>query len=304
MTLIVARIDGGKVHVTGDTLLSKISGERLSYDQCVIKTVIINPQCCVCFAGNPDPASEAIAHLLEANYKSDNEILKYLAGVHEQYSQSTDFGVITNIDEVIKLHSLKSGEPKTNLPSFWLGDHFNNYQTKLASLSSDEPLKQKMKSAMESIIQDGNLASIGGFQVSLSSDNNSFQYEDEQGKRTISCLSYDFGIQHVLGPQTLEFKDVGEFKSISGVSDDNVSIFSSITPEYPGAAIHYKHANVGYLFCPHLRIAQNEPESVLESILFDDVSPNEFINQILEEHAIQLKGFVASDDGRITFIET
>jgi hypothetical protein len=38
MTLIVARSENDKVFITSDTLLSKINGERLPYEQCVINT--------------------------------------------------------------------------------------------------------------------------------------------------------------------------------------------------------------------------------------------------------------------------
>jgi hypothetical protein len=305
MTLIVARSENGKAFVSSDTLLSKISGERLSYDQCIVKVAIVNLECCVCFAGNPEPANIAISHLIKANYQTVNETLQYLQGLHQEYNQSVDFGVITNIGGKPALYSLKSGVPESGVASFWLGEHYNLFQKRVLECPDEESLKQKMSNAMDAVIQDGNATSVGGFHVAISSDNDSFQYKDKNGAREISGFSYDIGIQHVMGePQVIEFKTTGEWQPVGGVSNDNVSTFSSISPYFPGVAIHYMHANMGYFFCPHLRVDLNGGGEVLQSFRFENVTPQEFINKILEEYDIRLKGFVADDQGTITYVNT
>lgn len=304
MTLIVARSENGKAFITSDTLLSKINGERLPYEQCVIKIAIINVQCCICFAGNPEPASLAITHLIKTNYQTVNEILQYLYGVHQEYNQSVDFGVLTNIGGRAELYSLKSGVPESNVINFWLGDHFNVFQQKMSEFQNKETLKEKMSSALNAVIQDGNIVSVGGFQISVSTDNENFEYEDKNGNRLISGFSYGFGIQHVISPQVIEIPAVGEWQTIRGISQDNVSVFSSISPYFPGVAIHYKHAKIGYLFCPHLRVKMDETDKTLQAFLIENVTPQEFLNKILEEHGVQLKGFVADDNGRITYVAT
>ena len=304
MTLIVARSEYDQTFITSDTLLSKINGERLSYDECVVKIAIINLQCCICFAGNFEPANIAITHLIKAEFQTVNEILQYLYSVHQEYNQSVDFGVITNIGGITTLYSLKDGVPESNVINFWLGDHFNAFQQKMSELRSETKLKEKMTSALNALIQDGNFASVGGFQISVSTDNDNFQYEDSTGKRTITGFSYNFGIQHSIGPQIIEFEAAGDWQSIGGVSNDNVSVFSSISPYFPGVAIHYMHAKRGYLFCPHLRVKRNETDKTLQALAFKNVTPQVFITKILEEHTIHLKGFVADESGKITYVTT
>ncbi|MFT6908913.1 MAG: hypothetical protein ACJAS1_005620 [Oleiphilaceae bacterium] len=301
MTLVVARTEGGKVHVTSDTLVTKINGERFSYDKCIVKAVLVNVQCCICFAGNVDAANKAISHLIDKNYNCINKILSYLEKIHNKYNQSVDFGVITNIDEELSLHSLKSGEALTNVKQFWLGEHFNEFQIKFGEFPEDTPLKDKMNQSMISLIQDGNINAIGGFDLSISSDNESFQFEDENGKRPISGLAYDFRVHHsITGPQIITFEKAGECKPIKGGTDDSISVFSSTNPYYPGAGIHYKHAKNGYLFCPHLRIKLGQPELVLEPFVYTNVDPECFLEKITSSYGIGLKGFVVGDEGRLT----
>ncbi|MFT6909835.1 MAG: hypothetical protein ACJAS1_006562 [Oleiphilaceae bacterium] len=304
MTLIVARSEDGETFITSDTLLSKINGEKLSYDECVVKIAIINFECCICFAGNFEPANIAITHLIKAEYQTVNEILQYLYSVHQEYNQSVDFGVITNIGGKTSLYSLKDGVPESNVINLWLGDHFNTFQHKMSEFQNEATLKEKMSSAINALIQDGNIVSVGGFQISVSTDNDNFQYEDNNGKRPITGFSYSFGIQHSIGPQVLEFEAAGDLQSISGISNDNVSVFSSISPYFPGVAIHYMHANRGYFFCPHLRVKRNETDKTLQAFVFENVTPQVFITKILEEYNVKVKGFVADDSGRITYVAT
>lgn len=301
MTLVVARKESGKVHVIGDTLVTKINGERFSYEKCIVKIVLINVQCCICFSGNVEAANNAIAHLIEKNYDDVNKVLGYLERVHRKYEQSVDFGVVTNIDNNIALHSLKDGEVLNDINQFWLGENYNDFQAALGNINSEAPLKNKMQDAMLALIQDGNLNSIGGFELSISSDNESFQFENGMEKRSLSGFSYDIGVHHTICPQIISFKNKGELKAIEGSTTDSLSVFSSTNPYFPGVGLHYKHANSGYLFCPHLRINMGQPELVLEPLVFKEVAPQEFLDVIYNDYDIGLKGFIVGDKGLLTY---
>lgn len=302
MTLVVARKDDGKIHVIGDTLVTRINGEKLPYEKCIVKTVLINVQCCVCFSGNVDAANRAIAHLIDKNYSDVNKILSYLEGIHNKHNQSVDFGVITNIDGDLALHSLKSGEALNNINQFWLGENYNEFQEAFGSLDEEAPLKNKMQNAMLTLIQDGNLNSIGGFDLSISTANELFQFEDSNGKRVISAFTYDFGVHHTIAsPQTISFKEKGEYKPIEGGTNDSISVFSSTNPYLPGVGLHYKHANIGYLFCPHLRINIGQPELALEPFIFVDTEPLQFIERASKDHGVDLRGFIVGNTGTLTY---
>lgn len=303
MTLVVARLDRNEAYVASDTMLSHLSGEELPHHSGMLKTVIVNLQCCISYAGLTHFANKAIKHLLNNHYGSVGEVLEYLTQIHLESNGCTDFGVVTNIDETPRLYSLKNFRAGRNLQNFWLGDRYNLFQQYYAEEPECDRVKSKMRHALERVSQDRSASGIGGFVISVSTDHDSYMYEDSNGARKISGFSYDLGALYQFdGPILVEAG--GEAQPVEGGSNDQVSMFSSISPDFPGVALHYGHSGVGVLFCPHLQNQLNSSESVLDPIIYKDVDQTGFLNGLKSNHGISFRGLVSDNSGRLTYVNT
>lgn len=200
MSLIVTRIDADRVYVVCDTKLTypnhEIKRGKANPSEGSIKAIIINPNLCIAFAGEMDFAVLAIAEIdSSCTFEEAKEILfKY----HQLSNSKTDFIVCKGIPKP-EICEIKNNKVAT-VPFSWIGnsDAYNVYQS--AYLSPEQPKTtttttpsvegalpgitiselnfsvefnaisetfSKMSKAMDGVIADGNIDSVGGFRVSV-----------------------------------------------------------------------------------------------------------------------------------------
>ncbi|SRR6266542_6581371 len=133
MSLIVARKQGNQLAIVSDTKLTypneDIKGQKNNPSEGVIKTVIINPNLCVSFAGDIDYAEKAIKEL--NNNHSIEETIKILEKYHNRSDYKTEFLVCAGKPSPI-IHKIKVNESK-DVHSSWIGDikAFSSFQENL-----------------------------------------------------------------------------------------------------------------------------------------------------------------------------
>lgn len=312
MTLVVARLEGDSAHIFSDSKLTYRTGDSVPYLDGMLKTVIVKLEVCISFAGDVGYAKKAIAHLIKEKFESVIGILNYLIEVHRESNLQTEFGIVSNISKEPALFCIKDGKFGRNLTHFWLGDAFSQYQKHYLQCDEDIEVKHKMRQAMENVIHDGNVGSVGGFLVSVSTDHDNYSFtENSTGNtRPISGFSYEAYYSATISDvETIPNMEQGKWYDIKRASkgyavSDSVSTFKSISPCHPGIAFYYRQANAGFLFCPNLQIELDNHDKFLNLIKFDEIDVNAFCTRVKETHNIRLSGVVDNGDGSATFVQT
>jgi hypothetical protein len=198
MSLIVARKEGSQIAIVSDTKLTyphhEIKGQKENPTEGAIKTIILTDDLCVSFAGEIEYAENAFMEIGER--KNIDEVIGILHRYHNISNQKTEFLVCSGNPESL-IHKIKNGESK-EVNSSWIGDSvaFNSFQASmLGTKKPKESVKtsqsqskagivitemnlsfevdmqvqlfSKMSSAMDKVIEDGNVDSVGGFRVTV-----------------------------------------------------------------------------------------------------------------------------------------
>lgn len=308
MTLVVARLEREKAHVFSDTKLSYGNGQEIPYLNGMIKTIIVQMEVCISFAGDVEEAKKALLHIMTEKFNSVIEILDYLIKVHTDSNFNVEFGIISNIDRNPVLFCIKDGKLGTYLSNFWLGEGYDQYQKYYHQDDENVEVKHRMRMAMEKVIHDGNKKSIGGFLISVSTDHDSYSFTDSNGTRPISGFSYDlFFSYNISNVKTIQNMKKGEWYDIKPADQNNfmadsVSTFKSISPGYPGVAFYYRQAMSGFIFCPNLQIKLNNNEDIFKLIKIENIDAKVFCTEVKDSYDIDLTGFIDNGDGSFTYV--
>jgi sporulation protein YlmC with PRC-barrel domain len=193
MSLIVARKEGTKLAIVSDTKLTyenhEIKGLKTVPSEGVIKIVIINPNLCISFANVVSHAEKALKEIQsECNF---DQAIQILTSHFHACHGKTEFIVCSGKPEP-KIYEIKArnvGE----VQSSWIGDinAFNLFQECMQGIKKPKQLLQqyaqpnsnaafvmsmdmtaetnmqvnlfsKMSSAMDEVIEEGNIDSVGG----------------------------------------------------------------------------------------------------------------------------------------------
>lgn len=211
MSLIVARKDGRKIGIVSDTKLTYPNHEtknlKTSPIDGVVKTVILNENLCVSFAGEIEPAelalkeinistdTNSILHLLEKFHhfskgetefifcigKPDLTIYEIKNGIVQETNQSWigDKAVFENFQKSILAHPTKEQRQekvetplqnsKTNQPTITITEMNLTFE-----VSQNSSILSKLSSAMDNVIDNDSISSVGGFKVNVIYDNKFF----------------------------------------------------------------------------------------------------------------------------------
>lgn len=208
MSLIVARKINNKFIVVSDTLISvrQGEGEEEKYfeykhypnrDQSVVKSILIDPQLVICFAGKNYFAEEALKKI--GNNNSLDFVLETLFEFNQKSKNTTDFIVCFGKPHY-KMFSIKNNDSK-EIETGWIGDKeaFESYQSfyhldekrvqlyanttslRIERLPNDfskeeEDVYLKMKKSLIGVIEDPSVNSVGGFIIPIVYEENQFQY--------------------------------------------------------------------------------------------------------------------------------
>jgi len=211
MSLIVARKDGNKLGIVSDTRLTfpyhETKGLKTSPLDGIVKTIILHENLCVSFAGELEHAELAFKEIKDSN--EPNFVLQALEKFHKLSSEKTEFLFCISKPQ-LTIYEIKNGATnETNIA--WIGDKkaFDIFQKNMltpptkeeprqtnspstSTLKTNQPaititemnltfevspssaLLSKISSAMDGVIEDGNIDSVGGFKVNVIYDNKFF----------------------------------------------------------------------------------------------------------------------------------
>lgn len=198
MSLIVARKDGPQIIIVSDTKLTypnhELKRQKQKPSEGAIKTIILNDHLCVSFAGDVRHAKNAFLEIQRND--SISEVIEILHKHHDVSSHETEFLLCAG-NPFPFIHKIKDGESK-KVESAWIGDQaaFNSFQSSIMGVKmpkqrpEQHPLRSraemlmtevhlnytidvqselfaKMSAAMDHVIEESNIESVGGFKVAV-----------------------------------------------------------------------------------------------------------------------------------------
>lgn len=204
MSLIVARKFEDQLCIVSDTKLThsnhEVKGLKTKPSDGVVKTIIINSQVCISFAGDIDDAELALKQINSDD--SIDRVIETLAYYHKQSAYKTEFILCYALPDAT-IYKFKAGDCK-EVVSAWIGDQkaFNYFQESMMGVVKKEKKKKgklkennklpatnkpiielemmnlsfelqipdqfsKMSSAMDAVIEDSNIETVGGFKVNV-----------------------------------------------------------------------------------------------------------------------------------------
>ena len=192
MTLVVARIDGPRIAIASDTLLTQ-HGKALPPQSGTIKSCLLG-NICVSFSNSSDLA-EVDFKRFAAQYKNGagfSETIDFF----EQSSKNTENDYIVAFDRPPRLIKIADGKRQGGgAKTVWIGDHsayqaFRAYEGRIRSkpehgralnavLFADEQTgspASDLYSVMRNMVSDKSIPSVGGFVSVVSNRGNGFRF--------------------------------------------------------------------------------------------------------------------------------
>ncbi|MBI5559261.1 MAG: hypothetical protein HY885_16680 [Deltaproteobacteria bacterium] len=296
MTLVVAYKSKEEVYICGDTRLRLLDREGRSVDALngSLKVIILSESLCFAYAGNiTHKFADSLPYLCNSFAgKGIESVLSALLDIHILYNGRIDFIVsaLSPTAELIKIQDLKIIR---NLTSAWIGDidAFNVYQeSRLGDKNhtindsicmrsklyiykvpdhpeADQELFLSMCRAMESVVGNERVESVGDFYTAVSSSNKGFYY--------LSYASVDAPCQppHI-GCRTIGF----------GSAQEGGCSLTALTPSSPGSAavaFHYFQGQLGILFLPKVSYFP---------LVFAETNCCDFIDHVKSRYGVCLDG--------------
>jgi hypothetical protein len=192
MTLIVARIEKGRLAIAADTMVSA-QNKPLPMHSWVLKSICLPGGICVSYAGSPELAAKAFQEF-RSRYPQGTSYAATIA-FFEASSADTNNDYIVAFAETAKLVTIRDGHRTTGLAkTHWIGDksayeRFRQYEHERrqyehgravnAALFADERTgspASDLYSVMRSVVRDRNVPSVGGFVTVLSNRDIGFRF--------------------------------------------------------------------------------------------------------------------------------
>jgi hypothetical protein len=289
MSLVVARVHGKQIYIVSDTKLTDAYGKKIYPTQGIIKSIILNQNVCLCFAGIAEYADSALKAYRQLRIGADafNQTIQHFSDWHSRVRGETEF-ILAFGEPHYKIVEIKDGQ-FVETRSSWIGDdkaftkfqgYFHNVITptpnplNTASFSAvrvPEPQGEGnsndyllMLNAMQTIITDIDVKYVGDFAIAVAYDKGSFQYMDYAYVLTHPIRWDVMPEEFVIPFGTTEEGGYG-FNFI-GALDGNLSV----------AAMYFLQGNLGILFMP-------QDSGLLQPILLRNVPPIEFVEKVQED---------------------
>ena len=182
MTLVIGRIIQGGVIVESDSKITdpKIVSNRNYIFSGLLKTIILNPQISVSYAGDIETAQKAIERLYQSSSFEINQIKSELLEINIESEFGTDF-LIASLENQPLLYKIANGKIDISNTAQWIGDieGFNMFQKEfLSKLKSYKPthIFSVHSNAFEKVITSEKIESIGGFHITVHRTKNGLEY--------------------------------------------------------------------------------------------------------------------------------
>jgi hypothetical protein len=192
MTLVVARIDGPRIAIASDTLLTE-QGKALPIQSGTIKSCLLG-NACVSFSNSPELAETDFKRFV-AQHKDGAGFADTIA-FFEQSSKNSGNDYIVPFDSPPRLVKIADGKRQGGVAkTVWIGDHsaykaFRAYEGKIRSkaehgralnavLFADEQTgspASDLYSVMRNLVSDKGVPTVGGFVSVVSNRGNGFRF--------------------------------------------------------------------------------------------------------------------------------
>jgi hypothetical protein len=282
MSLVIAKIIDGKIQIESDT---KISGEHVVRNNPIkgrLKALILAHNLVVCYAGDIALAEDAYNFFIEkAKTKIDwQEYLNFLNEISK--TKQVDFILTgyTNTPFILKIKNGTIEESKTA----WIGDYeaFREFQEHYISKGKDENLSDKFTNSFSSVVQNQLNPTVGEFHVTVKTNLDDFEFSNQ----LVPVFQYKLKSSITIGrSKTIEIKEKGvpaPFPSGNmNEGDYSISYFTNSTQQWAGLGIYFEYGKFGVFFCPG---------KLLKSKKYNSQNSQEFINTVLKETGIELRG--------------
>jgi hypothetical protein len=203
MSLVIARKHGEQIFIVSDTKLTDAYGKKIYPTQGIIKSIIVSPHFCLCFAGIADYADGALKSFRQLKIGADtfNQTVQHFFDWHTRVQEKTEF-ILAFGKPHYKIVEIKDGGFAETANS-WIGDdkafrkfqgYFNNAiqatptplnTATFSMVRMPEPqgednsnVYSRMLNSMMAVITDTDIKYVGDFAVVAAYDKDSFQYMD------------------------------------------------------------------------------------------------------------------------------
>ncbi len=282
MTLVVGRITQGGIRIDSD---SKITNPNEASNQNnifsgLLKTIVLNPNISVSYAGGVETAQLAIEELYKLGNFDIFKVKSKLLEINKDCKSETDF-LIATLENQPLLYKISKGEISISNSFHWIGDikGFNLFQSEfLPNLKStnSKHIWSVHSKAFDKVIENSQIESVGGFHVTV--------------HRTNFGLEYMFTTNISSGrPQTLELKQGTNVLpwGDAGTGTYSACYLKSDNPFKPAIGIHFPIGDFGTLYYPRLS---------REVIMYKDVNGFEFADKVMTDYKIKLIGMIKNGE--------
>lgn len=287
MTLVIARRLSRGVRVLSDLRVSHPEMRRNGLPHGVLKTVVLNPNVCACFAGSVGLGAHAIAELAtNAGHLTAEQVVVALRLAHERSIERSEFLVAQAHPP--RLWKISNGHVGDDEAAAWIGDFdaFERFQELFhgPALSFRPPPEfdptgshaeaSQLMDAFRLVIADDQIESVGDARVVASADEDGFRY--------LPYMEIDNGLDppsFTVGP--------GEEASLLRVGTAAIGAFaySLLTPVDAGVglvAVHVLQAALGFIYYP---------AASTDAIVYSSVTQAQLIDRIKADYGIEVGGF-------------
>jgi hypothetical protein len=239
MTLVVGRVDGPRIAIASDTLITE-HDRPLSLQNGVVKSCMLPGDICVSFCNSPVSAERAFVEFAAQLPKGGS--FSQVVSFFERSGRETGNDYLIAFCHPARLVKIADGKRVEGVSkTAWIGDqeaysHFRAYSARKipkpdrgrainAALFADEMVKSPasdLYSAMSNVVNDRTVPTVGGFVPTISNRDNGFRFS------VYSDMLFDWPSSE---PEEYEFKlnDPVIFKSTNENSGYTVA---QISPGY------------------------------------------------------------------------
>jgi hypothetical protein len=284
MSFVYSKIINERICIESDSRVLTRGTEMRESSYGCLKSIILFPQLCISFAGDPDLAENAIQEI----YKRKSGInLPFVLEVLLKYNKNNSNEVVFIVCSLQKnpeLIKVANAQVERNLPVVWIGDKMALekfiplYHEKKSVAQNDI---EAVRNAFAEVIASGNVNSVGDFHISTITETSI-----TGGSPFFRYIDKSFAILNEPQSTTITAKEKieREYTLTWGTTEGGsygVSYFSSVDAYKPAMALYFDKGNYGVLYYPKHRF---------EPIVMKDISSLDFLHLVNSNYGIPLKG--------------
>jgi hypothetical protein len=283
MSLVVAQATEEGPRIVSDTRVTFVDARRSSFKAGTLKAIVAAIDITICFSGDLHAGLDGVrrfARRLRTGETLD-DLLPHLAMLTSEGERSVEF-IIANAEAGSMLTRVRCGKIEENLQSAWIGDHdgFERFQEKrhrpvdsfrLEMMNGLPPGAQAMlalSDAMDAVIADPTIPSVGDFCVRVAAKQGEFNYLEST-------------FVHVGRNITIRAGDNLVAKMAQPVEEGGyaVSVVQPAKPGTPALALNFPRAQMGMIYLP---LEYDEAQVI------QDVSPNDFAKAVFDRFGVAM----------------